>query len=306
MTPEPRWITTLPALPLRPSDAHKGTFGTVIIAGGSPYMPGAPALAGTSALRIGAGLCKVLSTPQTLPAIIAIQPSCTGLPWDPAAPASSTLEKLDAVDPYAKAVIGFGPGLGQEPYAQDLLKLLFKGKRPIVLDADGLNLLSKDPSIRTRPGPSLVLTPHPGEFSRLAKALDINLSPLDRDERPLAAGALARALGAVVLLKGQHSVVTDGTHFYLNQTGNPAMSAAGSGDVLTGIISGLIAQGMPTLDAGILGAHLHGLAADIWAQENGPAGLLAMELATLIPTAMQAHRQDANARRLGPRGRAMP
>jgi ADP-dependent NAD(P)H-hydrate dehydratase len=303
---EPRWITTLPALPLRPSDAHKGTFGTVIVAGGSPLMPGAPALAGTSALRIGAGLCKVLSSRSALPSIIAIQPSCTGLPWDAAAPTQATLDLLDQADPYAKAVIAFGPGLGQEDHASDLLKHLFKGKRPIVLDADGLNLLAKRPAfLRTQPGPSLVLTPHPGEFSRLAKSLNINLSPIDTEERPHAAAALAKAMGAVVVLKGQHSVITDGSHFYLNQTGNPAMSAAGSGDVLTGVIAGLIAQGMPTFDAAMLGAHLHGFAADLWAKENGPAGLLAMELATLLPHAMQAHRQNENAKRLGPRGRSV-
>lgn len=304
MTPEPRWITALPALPLRPSDGHKGTFGTVIIAGGSLFMPGAPALAATSALRIGAGLCKVLSSRAALVTILGIQPSCTGLPWDFAAPVQATLDALDTVDPYAKAVIGFGPGMGLEDHSLVLLKHLLKGKRPIVLDADGLTLLSRHIPYRTRPGPSLVLTPHPGEFSRLAKALDINLSPIDTEERPLAAGALARALSAVVVLKGQHSIVTDGAHFYINQTGNPAMATAGSGDVLTGIISGLIAQGMPTFDAAVLGAHLHGMAGDLWAQEHGHAGLLAMELTQLLPAAMQAHNHDAKTKRLGPRGRS--
>jgi ADP-dependent NAD(P)H-hydrate dehydratase len=303
--PDPRWITALPALPIRPSDGHKGTFGTVIVAGGSLFMPGAPALAATAALRIGAGLCKVLSSRAALGAILPIQPSCTGLPWDAAAPVQATLDLLESVDPYNKAIIAFGPGLGLEDHALLLLKHLLKGKRPIVLDADGLTLLSRHIPYRIKPGPSLVLTPHPGEFSRLAKALEINLSPIDSEERPAAAGALARALSAVVVLKGQHSVVTDGTHFYLNQTGNPAMATAGSGDVLTGVISGLIAQGLPTLDAAILGAHLHGLAGDLWAADHGDAGLLAMELTGRLPAAMHAHNRDAKTKRLGPRGRSV-
>jgi NAD(P)H-hydrate epimerase len=302
-TPEPRWVTTLPALPIRPSNGHKGTFGTVMVVGGQPVMPGAAALVGTAALRVGAGLCKLVSCLDTLKVALCIQPSCTGIALenDPQA----TLAKLDAVDPYQKAVVAYGPGLGLDDARSRLLAELLKGKRPVVLDADGITLLASQPTMRSAsgPGPSLVVTPHPGEFTRLAVALGINKSPLDEEERPPAAGELARALRCVVLLKGQGTIVSDGAHFYRNQTGNPAMAAAGSGDVLTGIVAGLIAQGMPTFDATILAAHLHGLAGDIWAAEHGHAGLLAMELAGLIPSAMQAHRADETARRAGPRGR---
>lgn len=119
----------------------------------------------------------------------------------------------------------------------------------------------------------------------------------------MAAGLLARALRCVVLLKGQGTIVTDGVHYYRNQTGNPAMATAGSGDVLTGVISALIGQGMPTFDAAVLAAHLHGLAGDLWAAEHGDAGMLATELAGLIPAAMLTHRANPGARRAGPGGR---
>jgi NAD(P)H-hydrate epimerase len=159
-----------------------------------------------------------------------------------------------------------------------------------VLDADGLNLLARTGRPRPRGDADIILTPHPGEFARLAKPLGITDSPTDANTRPDAAAKLARAHQGIVLLKGRHTIVTDGERLYINQTGNPALSTAGSGDILTGLIAALLAQGAPAFDAAVLGAYLHGLAADRWAERHGRAGLRAPDLADELPDAFEQHR----------------
>jgi NAD(P)H-hydrate epimerase len=134
------------------------------------------------------------------------------------------------------------------------------------------------------------MTPHPGEFKRLATALGIARSGTDPDQRPNAAGELARAHKAIVVLKGHRTIVSDGERVYVNTTGNPALAAAGSGDVLTGLIAALIAQKVEPFDAAVLGVYLHGLAADLWAAEHGKSGMLARELAERLPDAFEQHR----------------
>lgn len=278
----------LPPIPDRPADAHKGTFGTVIVVGGSATMIGAPALCASAALRAGAGLVKIAAKPDVLPHAIVIEPGATGIAL------GDLRAALDETDPGAKAVLAVGPGLGQSPEAAQWVKYLLRQPRAMVLDADGLNLLTRMGKARPEGGVSpdrLVLTPHPGEFSRLAAALKITLSPTDADERPRAAAALASAHRAVVVLKGRHSVIADGRRTTVNRTGNPALATAGTGDVLTGVIASLMAQGMTGYDAAVLGAHLHGLAADLWARSNGPVGLTARDLASLIPKAIAEQRK---------------
>jgi ADP-dependent NAD(P)H-hydrate dehydratase len=297
-------IDSPPTPPSRPADGHKGTFGTVMVVGGSPTMMGAPALCAKAAFRSGAGLVKIVTDPSVLPTAIAIEPGVTGilLQDDPA----SSLTAIDLVDPDHQAVLAIGPGLGQSDTAVQLVSMLLQSKRKTVLDADGLNVLpavieqtdlSGDKSLSQLAGQGLILTPHPGEFSRLAKWLGIKESPTDPEMRPAAAAALARKFGdhgqAVVVLKGKQTVVTDGRQAYINQTGNPALATAGSGDVLTGCIAALLAAGMNLFDAASLGVYLHGYAADLWAQEFGPSGLSAMDLASLLPDAFQMARQDA-------------
>jgi len=276
-------------LPARDPGGHKGTFGTVIVVGGSTGMIGAPALTATAALRSGAGLVKLACPEVVLPHAVMIQPGATGIALgeDPMA----NLEALEAADPQQTAVLAVGPGLGHDPMAALMLHRLLRGPRAVVLDADGLNLWAASGSV-SRPTDAavceLVLTPHPGEYCRLAAAAELEHDPVDPPQRPVAARALARACRASVVLKGHQSVVSDGERVYVNHTGNVAMATAGSGDVLTGCLAALLAQGMSGFDAAVLATHRHGLAGDLWAGQHGPRGLLAQELADLLPAAFQA------------------
>ena len=281
-------MPALPSLPERPDHSHKGTFGTVIVLGGSPTMIGAPAICARAAFRSGAGLVKIATHPQVLRHAISIEPSATGIELD--GQCDDMIESIEAADPKGEAVLAVGPGMGTLEQAGQLVRAVLAGQRRVVLDADGLNLLAKSGQ-RATPTHELVLTPHPGEFKRLAEPLDIRHSPTDPDERPQAAEALAQAHGAVVVLKGQRTVIHDGRRQHVNDTGNPALATAGSGDVLTGMIAARMAQGLNAYDAAVLGTHLHGRAADRWADRHGSAGLLARELADELPTTMREMRR---------------
>lgn len=284
----------LPKLPPRPADGHKGTFGTVVVIGGSEGFIGAPALCAAGALRSGVGLARIAAPPQILPFVLTVEPSATGIARD--ASPTEALSALELADPEGRAVLAVGPGLGQCAELRELVVRLLGGRRPMVLDADGLNnfaaALEADRQLRLDRSPGsapLVLTPHPGEFRRLARPLGLIASPTDSASRPDAARELARACRAVVVLKGQQTVISDGESQIVNRTGNVALATAGTGDVLTGIIASLMAQGLSALEAAVLGAHLHGLAGDLWSRRHGLAGLTAMELARLLPEAMEAY-----------------
>jgi len=253
-------------------------------------MIGAPALTATAAFRAGAGLVKIAAPASVLHAIRQLESSATGIVID-SADAVRTIDRIGDADPRDQAVLAVGPGLGVAPELSRMLDGMLRGPRAIVLDADGLNLLAMTGRPRPVTGPPLVLTPHPGEFGRLARPLRIAEDPVDPATRPVAAAKLALAHRAVVVLKGHRTIVTDGTRYFINFTGNPAMATAGSGDVLTGVIAALLAQGLAPFDAAVLGTHLHGAAGDRWSQVHGSSGLLARELASLIPDVMQAHRQ---------------
>lgn len=277
-----------PPVPDRPADAHKGTFGTVIVVGGCETMMGAPAICASSALRGGAGLVKIAAPAAVIPTALGIEPCATGVVLG--SDVQDNLCSLAGADPDHRAVLAVGPGMGLSGNARELVIELLRGKRTVVLDADGLNHLAFTGQPRPTPGPGLVMTPHPGEFARLAKPLGISSNPTDPNTRQDAAAQLSLAHRAVVVLKGPRTVVTDGESFYVNATGNAAMAAAGSGDVLTGLIASLIAQGMKPLDAAILGVYLHGLAGDLWREDHGPSGLTARDLTDLLPRAFQLHR----------------
>lgn len=273
----------MPPCPDRPADAHKGTFGTVIVVGGCATMLGAPALAASAALRGGAGLVKIAADETLLAPMITIEPGATGI-------VLTGVDAIDEADPDGRAVLAVGPGMGQGETAQHVVMQLLRGRRTMVLDADGLNALAATGQQRPEADCDVVLTPHPGEFARLAGPLEI-----DATDRVAAAVGLAAAHGAVVLLKGRRSVITDGQRVAINETGNAALATAGSGDVLTGLIAALIAQRLSAFDAAMLGAHLHGLAADRWAKGHGQSGLTARDLAGELPGAFECHRQgDAN------------
>jgi NAD(P)H-hydrate epimerase len=264
-------------LPDRPADGHKGTFGRVMIVGGSRGMSGAAALAGLGALRGGAGLVYV-AAPEGIESIVAsIEPSYLVVPqWEDEVGRLSA-KALQGLSEHAQSMdaVAIGPGWGQSDDLQKVAGHLYAHVEcPMVVDADALNLLARDSSFIARHAGPRVLTPHPGEFVRLT-GTDIKSVQSDRRGR---AEAFARAHEVVVVLKGRESVITDGATTYLNPTGNSGMATGGTGDVLTGIVSALLAQGLPPLEAARTGAYLHGLAGDLAAAHFSEPGLIASDL----------------------------
>ncbi len=305
---------SLPSLPPRPLDGHKGTFGTVCVIGGQANAPhvmiGGPAFTATAALRAGAGLA-VLAVPAPLvAAAITIAPSATGLalptdpdgnllPSDVAALLDTHLPKYDC--------LAIGPGLGDGPAQQQIVTRLVGREQPaIVIDADALNALARVAEFHRDFRVPAVLTPHPGEYARLAQALGIDHDPTGptspsptspHDTRSRAAEALAQRIGCVVVLKGAGTVVSDGLNTWTNTTGNPALATAGTGDVLAGVIAGLIGEfasgrGGPLslYDCARLGVYAHGLAADRWRDAHADTSLLAEDLLRQLPDAVASLR----------------
>lgn len=256
-------ITQLPPLPPRPAQSHKGIFGRVVVIGGSEEMLGAPVLAATAALRMGSGLVYLAMPKNLLPAALSVTPELIGL----SLPANRLDRKLLAAIEGADAVV-VGPGMGQSAGAKARLMQLLKLSRPAVIDADALNLLA---AAKAFPKMNLkaVLTPHPGEMQRLAKHLKKSSVPADEDGRIRLALLAARTFGQIVLLKGHHTVVTDGKRVYVNRTGDSTLAKGGSGDVLSGIIASLIGQGMSLFDAACSGAWIHGKAGELAGQAVG-------------------------------------
>lgn len=272
--------------PDRPDNAHKGTFGTVIVIGGSTNMIGAPALTAGGALRGGAGLVRIAAPSSVLPWILSAEPCATGVTFSGSVEAR--IEAIERADPGHHAVLAIGPGLGHIDDGERMIIALMHCQRTIVLDADGLNLLAKTGQQRASRGNTLVMTPHPGEFERLARSAQIRRDPTDPEQRVAGATELAVAHDAVVALKGQHTVVSDGKQHAVCKYGNPALATAGTGDVLTGLIAALLAQGMDAFEATRLAVDTHALAGDLWHKQFGPRGLTAKTLLTLLPRAMAA------------------
>ena len=271
-------IETIPKLKPRAVDAHKGDFGKVCIIAGSTGMSGAAALAGRSALRAGAGLVRVATPKSVLPIVASIEPSFTtiALPEDSLGRISAK-----AINPILEAVsendvVAFGPGVGISGALRSVLEVLLEQDQlRLVIDADGLNNLA---GIKDWPAglkAKLVLTPHPGEMKRLWSALFREPLPSDRQQQAI---QLAQQTKTVVALKGAGTVVTDGQKVYINKTGNPGMATAGSGDVLTGVITALAGQGLNDFDAAVLGVYIHGLAGDIAAEKIGQVSLMTTDI----------------------------
>jgi ADP-dependent NAD(P)H-hydrate dehydratase len=281
-------ITKIPRLKPRRKEAHKGDYGRVCIVAGSLGMSGAAALAARSALRAGAGLARVAVPRGILPIVAAIEPCCTAIPLeedrDGRIARSAVNAILEAVA--QNDVIAAGPGLGVAPGCKAAVQALIAtaGLR-IVLDADGLNNLAAIKDWPATVKSSLVLTPHPGEMSRLWKSVFRQPLPTDRVS---AAQKLVAKTSAVVVLKGHGTVVTDATRVYVNTTGNPGMATGGSGDVLTGVIAALWGQGMEPFDAAVLGTYVHGLAGDLAAQSQGEVSLIATDIIEALPKAFLA------------------
>ena len=277
-----RMIDKLPSAPVRPADAHKGTFGRVLVIGGSRGMSGAPSLAGLGALHGGAGLVYVAVPSEILPTVAAIEPSYLTIPL--ATDEEHGCLSADGLNGLrtaceGKDAIALGPGLGQSRGVAAIVNSLFTElPQPMVVDADALNVLASQKAAGPR-----ILTPHPGEFARL---IGSDIATVQSQRAKLAAEFAANH-GVIVVLKGQGTVVTDGDRVAINRTGNPGMATGGSGDVLTGLIASLLAQGMPAFEAAQLGAHLHGLAGDLAAAELSQPGLIASDLPRFLAQAWQ-------------------
>lgn len=273
--------SVLSLLPDRDPWGHKGTFGRVLLLSGSRGYTGAAYFAAMGALRSGAGLV-FLGVPERIYEIEAAklnEPVVFPLP-DKGGKLSSRavpeiLERLTKMD----AVL-IGPGLGQSNDTLFVVKsVLEAAKCPVVVDADGINVLSAHKDLlRGRKHPT-ILTPHDGEFARIGGVIGEN--------RMESAAALAKDLGCTVLLKGHETCITDGEIGYLNHTGNPGMAVGGSGDVLAGIIVSLLGQGIAPLEAAACGAWLHGAAGDLCAKELGQYGMLPTDMLSALPRLMK-------------------
>jgi NAD(P)H-hydrate epimerase len=286
MTNSARPADPLPRLPPREPDAHKGTFGTALIVGGSLGMTGAAALAGMAALRGGAGLVRVAVPRRCIEIVAAFEPSYMTVPLaddDAGRIAEAAYDRIAELL-QAATVVACGPGLGRSMGLDRLVGRLYQElQRPMVVDADALNALATQPEVLGRPGGPRVLTPHPGEFARLVGR------KLDREAAELAALELARHAGIVLVLKSHRTLVTDGRRQYRNTTGNPGMATGGCGDSLTGLVTALACQGLGPYDAARLGVYLHGLAGDLAAGELGEVSLVASDLVRFLPKAILAH-----------------
>jgi len=252
------------ALPRRPRTAHKGNFGRVLIIGSGSGMPGAVRLSGEACLRVGAGLVTVAVAPENVPAISAGRPELICLQLTAASVLAEAIDKAE--------VIAIGPGLGRTQWAREALHAVLKSDKPLVVDADALNLIAE---AGTKPRENWILTPHPGEAGRL---LDISTEEIQAD-RLVALDRLVKRYGGVVVLKGAGTLVGTGNHTpALCERGNPGMASAGTGDVLTGAIAGILAQCRDTWLAARVGVLVHAMAGDA-AARTGERGLLASDVA---------------------------
>ena len=278
---EPQDLRAL--LPSRAFGSHKGTFGHLVVLAGSEGKTGAAALTAEGALRAGAGLVTV-GVPASLNDILEVKiTEAMTLPLPEAAGGRAL--GVEALSPLLdflkdKSAVALGPGLGTLSETQELVRQLVRVlPQPMVIDADGVNALAGRPElVKQAPGPR-ILTPHPGELARL-----LGCTPKEIQAARLTwARQAAEASGALIVLKGAQTVVADPQgRLSINPTGNPALASGGTGDVLTGLIGGFLAQGLSPWDAARLGVFLHGLAADYLAAESG-RGLIAGDLLTIFP-----------------------
>ncbi|MDR1309255.1 MAG: NAD(P)H-hydrate dehydratase, partial [Deltaproteobacteria bacterium] len=272
-------------VPARPRSGHKGTFGHAVICGGSAGKTGALVLAALGAQRSGCGLVTA-AHPASLGTVLEAKLTSAmtlGLPEGaPGHFGQGAAAGLAAIME-AREALALGPGLGLGAPARDMVLDLAVGlEKPLVLDADALTLLSADPGLLARARGPRVLTPHPGEAARL---LGLTVPEIQSD-RPRAARELAARTGAAVILKGRHSLVAgpDG-RLLVNSSGGPVLATGGSGDLLTGLVAGLLAQGTDPLGAAALGTFLHGLASDLAAERLVDRGLFPTEIQACLPEA---------------------
>jgi len=286
-------VTRVPAPPPRRRDAHKGDFGHVLVVGGALGMSGSVALCGRSAGRAGAGLVTVACPARSQPIVAMLTPEALTMPLperpdgriEPAGAARVFRERGGR---WSVLAGGCGWGAADEPFAAESVALLEQladaVSGPAVIDADGCNLLAATGRLARSPWPNLVLTPHPGELGRL---LGCSAGQVQADRLAAARRAVERLNVPVLVLKGAGTLVTDGDRCYVNRTGNAGMASGGTGDVLTGVLAGLLAGGMDLFDAAVLAVHVHGLAGDLAARKLGQISLIAGDLVDFLGEAFK-------------------
>ena len=249
-------------LPRRDRCSHKGNYGHVLIVGGDSGYSGAARLAGEAALRVGAGLVSIATRAEHAGLMNLNRPElmCHGV--ECAEQLSGLLEKV--------SVVVIGPGLGQSDWAKELFMATITAQKLLIIDADGLNLLARSPV----KNPDWILTPHPGEAARL---LSCSTTEIQQDRFAAVAAIQAKYKG-IAILKGAGTLIATEDDCAVSTTGNPGMASGGMGDVLAGVIAGLLAQGLSLKNAAQQGVHIHGLAADLAADKDGERGLLASDL----------------------------
>lgn len=254
--------TLLESLPERSLEANKADFGRILVIGGDIGMSGAAHLAGEAALRAGAGLVKIATHPQHAATLNVARPELM---------VKAISEPNDLIPLLEEAThIIIGPGLGQTSWSKGIWDIAIKCQKPMVIDADALNFLAKYP----QPLSQAILTPHPGEAARL---LNVPIEEIQINRLEAITG-LQQKFKSIIVLKGHHTLISDGGEFiYECEQGNPGMATAGMGDVLSGVIGGLLPQSMDALQATCLGVSVHARAGDL-AAESGERGLIASDL----------------------------
>lgn len=294
-------VSHIPKLPRRKADDHKGSFGHVLGLGGALGMSGALALAGRAAARGGAGLVSLACPAPSQPIVAGLVAEALTIPLP--ARGDGRIDPEPAADVLTRqagrwTVLAAGPGwgTGDSAFAAASVALMRQAAKlvdgPAVIDADGLNLLAETGDLASGDWPGLVITPHPGELGRL---LGRSAAEIQADRHGAVVEAVKRFSGPshdhhpVVVLKGRETIVADTLHVYVNATGNPGMATGGTGDVLTGLLAAMLAQGMERFKAAVLAVYLHGRAGDIAAERLGQVSLVAGDLVDCLPLAIMEH-----------------
>ncbi|CAH0992411.1 Bifunctional NAD(P)H-hydrate repair enzyme Nnr [Sinobacterium norvegicum] len=266
------------ALPKRAADSNKGSHGHVLVVGGNHGYGGAALMAAEAALRAGAGLVSVATQAEHIAPYISRRPELMVSACDD----TKKLSRLLA----AATAVAIGPGLGQDDWSKACLRTVLASDKTLLLDADALNIIAADPRLLDHHTGQRIITPHPGEAGRLLNLTTAEVQA-DRDHR---ARQLSRRYGAVTVLKGASSLVAHDRQISLCPDGNPYMASGGMGDVLSGIIVSLVAQGLDSHQATKLGVSLHACAADYYVQQQGGHGMVATDVITAVTALLNRHK----------------
>lgn len=284
--PEVEVVTALPVIPPRRPESNKGDYGRILVAAGCRGMAGAAVLCAGAALRSGAGLVRLAVPQELLSQVTVANPCYTTAPL--AQDDYGRFHLISAPDllllAQADTAMALGPGLGRGDGITSLVASLLDAVTiPLVVDADGLNALRGNLGYLVKRRAPTILTPHPGEFARLIYS-DVPSLEANRESFTV---QFAAEHNVVLVLKGHRSIVTDGRRLYLNTTGNPGMATGGSGDVLTGVIAGLLGQGLEPFAAAQLGVYVHGLAGDLARDALGEISMIATDVMNYLPAAFK-------------------